>query len=155
MKLQSHPYARKFWGSPIPKFHKQNLIFGNIRATLENAHSISQQGLQLNAHLNTPGEARLGDQTNPTVPSASPTACLSQSHPKKDAIANALNGLVGFLQSSRNQSKQLHAKEASQHEALSDFKISPSDINAQIFTSIREEDLQPEWLHQQINKMNN
>ncbi|KAH9460661.1 hypothetical protein Pst134EA_007758 [Puccinia striiformis f. sp. tritici] len=50
---------------------------------------------------------------------------------------------------------QLHAKEASQHEALSTFKIFRSDINTQIFTSIREKDFQLEWLHQQINKMHN
>ncbi|KNE98893.1 hypothetical protein PSTG_07913 [Puccinia striiformis f. sp. tritici PST-78] len=179
--LGSHPYARKFWGSPFPEFHKLDLIFGDIRATGENARSISQQGLQLNADLNTPGEAQPGDQTNPAPPSASPTAYLSRSHSKKDAIANALNGLVGFLQNSRSQSEQrqqqqaattstpsvtnlqlamslyqeVHAEEASQHEALSAFKIFRSDTNAQIFTSIREKNLRLEWLHQQIDEMNN
>ncbi|KAI9610926.1 hypothetical protein KEM48_008585 [Puccinia striiformis f. sp. tritici PST-130] len=102
--LVSHPYTRKSWGSPFPKFHKLDSIFGNNRATGENEHSISQQGLQLNAHLNTPGEAQPGDQTNPAPPSASPTAYLSRSQSKKDAIAIALDGLVGFLQTSRNQS---------------------------------------------------
>ncbi|KAI9604830.1 hypothetical protein H4Q26_002800 [Puccinia striiformis f. sp. tritici PST-130] len=150
--LGFHPYARKFWGS-----------------------------LQLNADLNTPGEAQPGDQTNPAPPSASPTAYLSRSHSKKDAIANALDGLVGFLQNSRSQSEQrqqqqaattsspsvtnlqlamslyqeVHAEEASQHEALSAFKIFRSDTNAQIFTSIREKNLRLEWLHQQIDEMNN
>ncbi|KAI7933768.1 hypothetical protein MJO29_016723 [Puccinia striiformis f. sp. tritici] len=57
--LVSHPNARKFWGSPFPEFHKLDLIFGEIRATRENARSICQQGLQLNADLNTPGEAQL------------------------------------------------------------------------------------------------
>ncbi|KAI7957789.1 hypothetical protein MJO29_006006 [Puccinia striiformis f. sp. tritici] len=179
--LGFHPYARKFWGSPFPEFHKLDLIFGDIRATGENARSISQQGLQLNADLNTPGEAQPGDQTNPAPPSASPTAYLSRSHSKKDAIANALDGLVGFLQNSRSQSEQrqqqqaattsspsvtnlqlamslyqeVHAEEASQHEALSAFKIFRSDTNAQIFTSIREKNLRLEWLHQQIDEMNN
>ncbi|KAI7956209.1 hypothetical protein MJO29_007608 [Puccinia striiformis f. sp. tritici] len=181
--LVSHPYARKFWGSPFPEFHKLDLIFGDIMATGEHARSISQQGLQLNADLNTPGEAQLGDQTNPAPPppSASPTAYLSRSHSKKDAIVKALNGLVGFLQTSKNQAEQrhqqreattsapsvsnlqlamslyqeVHAEEASQHEALAAFKVFRSDINAQIFTSIREKDLQSEWLHEQIDEMNN
>ncbi|KNE92680.1 hypothetical protein PSTG_13893 [Puccinia striiformis f. sp. tritici PST-78] len=142
--LGFHPYARKFWGSPFPEFHKLDLIFGDIRAT-------------------------------------GPTAYLSRSHSKKDAIANALDGLVGFLQNSRSQSEQrqqqqaattsspsvtnlqlamslyqeVHAEEASQHEALSAFKIFRSDTNAQIFTSIREKNLRLEWLHQQIDEMNN
>ncbi|POW18075.1 hypothetical protein PSHT_06161 [Puccinia striiformis] len=153
-----------FWGSPFPEFHKLDLIFGEIRATRENARSICQQGLQLNADLNTPGEAQPGDQTNPAPPSASPAAYLSRSHSKKDAIANALDGLVGFLQTSKNQSElrhqqreattstpsvsnlqlamslyqEVHAEEASQHESLAAFKVFRSDINAQIFTSIRE-----------------
>ncbi|KAI9630287.1 hypothetical protein KEM48_014011 [Puccinia striiformis f. sp. tritici PST-130] len=179
--LVSHPNARKFWGSPFPEFHKLDLIFGDIRATGENARSISQQGLQLNADLNTPGEAQPGDQTNPAPPSASPAAYLSRSHSKKDAIANALNGLVGFLQTSKNQSElrhqqreattstpsvsnlqlamslyqEVHAEEASQHESLAAFKVFRSDLNAQIFTNIREKDLRLEWLHQQIDEMNN
>ncbi|POV95037.1 hypothetical protein PSTT_16492 [Puccinia striiformis] len=153
--LVSHPYARQFWGSPFPEFHKLDLIFGDIRATGENARSISQQGLQLNANLNTPGEAQPGDHTNPAPRFASPTAYLSQSHSKKDAIADAVDGLVGFLQTSRNQSEHFHAEEASQHEALSAFKIFRSDIIGQIFTSIREKDLRLGWLHQQIDEMNN
>ncbi|KAI7956600.1 hypothetical protein MJO28_003695 [Puccinia striiformis f. sp. tritici] len=127
------------------------------------------------------GLTESSDQTNPTPPSASPTAYLSRSHSKKDAIANTLDGLVGFLQTSKNQSElrhqqpeattstpsvsnlqlamslyqEVHAEEASQHESLAAFKVFRSDINAQIFTSIREKDLRLEWLHQQINEMNN
>ncbi|POW21456.1 hypothetical protein PSHT_02393 [Puccinia striiformis] len=165
--LGFHPYARKFWGSPFPEFHKLDLIFGDIRATGENARSISQQGLQLNADLNTPGEAQPGDQTNPAPPSASPTAYLSRSHSKKDAIQTLSTGwsasykTLGVNPNNVSSNKQqlhlaqVHAEEASQHEALSAFKIFRSDTNAQIFTSIREKNLRLEWLHQQIDEMNN
>ncbi|WAR61774.1 hypothetical protein PtB15_12B464 [Puccinia triticina] len=100
-------------------------------------------------------------------PANSPTNYLSRGH-KKDSVASAINGLVGFMDSQRLEQREscktnlqlamelyqdAHAEEASQHEALDAFAIFRDDINAQMFLSIKDKDLRSKWPEKQIDKM--
>ncbi|POW05066.1 hypothetical protein PSTT_09942 [Puccinia striiformis] len=180
--LGFHPYARKFWGSPFPEFHKLDLIFGDIRATpgkmlaqsLSKAYSsmrISIPLVRLNQeikpiplrhllvrlliyHEATP--KRMPLRTLSTGWSASyKTLGVNPNNVSSNKQQLHLGPSVTNLQLAMSLYQEVHAEEASQHEALSAFKIFRSDTNAQIFTSIREKNLRLEWLHQQIDEMNN
>ena len=115
--------------------------------------------------------------------SISPISYLGRSHSKKDLIATAIDGLVGFLNNQKMKSDQraeqnlsssgggsdratniqramalyqeVHAAEASTEDSLAAFKIFRNDINAQIFTSINNKDLRSSWLQEQIDEMKN
>ncbi|WAR58942.1 hypothetical protein PtB15_10B282 [Puccinia triticina] len=114
------------------------------------------------------GVDQQNDQNN------SPSNYLSQSH-KKDLIATAISGLVGYMntqreehaqriqqQAANNQSnlqramalyQEVHAEEASQTEQLEAFQIFRDNTNAQMFTSILDKDLRTQWLYHEIDQM--
>ncbi|OAV92840.1 hypothetical protein PTTG_02066 [Puccinia triticina 1-1 BBBD Race 1] len=166
-----HPNARKFWGVPYPEFRNLDKIFGTSLATGEGSRSLGQRLLMPSqpAEPDRPeGMEPQSDQNN------SPTNYLSRGH-KKDSIASAISGLVGYMNTQReehaqriqqraanNQSnlqramalyQEVHAEEASQNEQLEAFRIFRDDLNAQMFTSILDKDLRTEWLHREMDQM--
>ncbi|WAR53577.1 hypothetical protein PtB15_3B85 [Puccinia triticina] len=93
-----HLNARKFWGVPYPEFCNLDKIFGTSLATGKGSQSLSQR-LLMETQLNDPKTSGdIVDRQN--KPANSPTNYLSCGH-KKDSVASAINGLVGFMDSRR------------------------------------------------------
>ncbi|WAR57442.1 hypothetical protein PtB15_8B489 [Puccinia triticina] len=161
----------KFWGVPYPEFRNLDKIFGTSLATGKGSRSLAQRLLMPSQPVEPDcpkGVDQQNDQNN------SPSNYLSQSH-KKDSIATAISGLVGYMntqceehtqrlqqRAANNQSnlqramalyQEVHAKEASQTEQLEAFRIFPDDTNAQMFTSILDKDLRTQWLYHEIDQM--
>ena len=115
-----------------------------------------------------------------TLPDMSPSpqfnnSYLSRRHTKKDHLQSIAEGLSGYLNFQQEQAQtqsqftsnpqftnlqlamelyqETHASEASQHEALSAFKVFCDNLNAQIFTSIKDKNLQSEWLQEQMEEL--
>lgn len=187
---------------PFPEFRRLEIIFGSSAAHGDAARSVNQRISQLQARasgitsdstqgydegpmstseLSPANNLNLdGSNCSPLAPSPSPY--LSRSHHKKDSIARAIDGLVGYLEKSTQDRvdrrlapqqrlaeqsggsnlqqammlyQDVHAEQASQNEALAAFKVFRNDVNAQIFTSIKDKSLRESWLHEQIDEMNN
>ncbi|OAW00135.1 hypothetical protein PTTG_08075 [Puccinia triticina 1-1 BBBD Race 1] len=166
-----HPNARKFWGVLYPKFRNLDKIFGTSLATGKGSRSLAQQLLMPSQPVE-PDRPEWVDQQNDQ--NNSPSNYLSRSH-KKDSIATAISGLVGYMNTQRkehaqrlqqraanNQSnlqramalyQEVHAEEASQTEQLEAFRIFQDNTNAQMFTSILDKDLRTQWLYHEIDQM--
>ncbi|OAV86172.1 hypothetical protein PTTG_10408, partial [Puccinia triticina 1-1 BBBD Race 1] len=106
-----HPNARKFWEVPYPEFCSLDKIFGSSLATGEGSRSLSQR-LQVQSPPTNPNlSGNLPEQ--PNEPMNSPTNYVSRSHTKRDSIANAIHGLVGYINTRREEQSQHHQQRQS------------------------------------------
>ncbi|WAR64128.1 hypothetical protein PtB15_16B288 [Puccinia triticina] len=160
-------------GIPYPKYWNLDKIFSTLLATGESACLLSQR-LQPQSQPADPDTS--GEIIRQNSPSNSPTNYVSRSHTKRDLIATAIHGLVGYMNTQREQHsrrleqrlqavvtthlqdaialyQEVHAPKASQTEQLDAFAVFQDDTNAQMFVSILNKDLRAQWLDQQIDHL--